>query len=62
MTAESTRCHWCGKQRKVFSDWEQQDIATHEWKPVCNPCATRKLRKAATPLGAIIPLRRKGQQ
>lgn len=41
----TTRCVWCGKQRKAFSEWEQQDIASGEWKPVCNPCATRNTKK-----------------
>ena len=38
-------CHWCGKHTlPVRPEWEQRDIMTLKYQPMCDACANRKLR------------------
>jgi len=48
------RCIWCGKDKKKFSEWEQRTIS-REWKPLCKPCANRRLKN---PLNALLDMRK----
>ena len=58
MSTDLTRCGWCGKPRRRFSEWEQQVLAGRnegQWKRLCNRCATRRLNN---PYSGILPMRR----
>lgn len=49
------KCHWCGKTRTRWSDWEQQHLREDAWSRLCNPCATKRLRN---PYSALLPMRK----
>lgn len=51
---EGTRCAWCGKPKRRFSDWEQKTL-NGVWKQLCNPCATRRLNN---PYNALLGMRK----
>ena len=56
---ERRRCEWCGKDRRQFSEWEQQTIGIDgKWMPLCRPCATRRLKN---PLNALLGMRKIGE-
>lgn len=49
------KCEWCGKIRKKFSDWEQQNMRTHSWNPLCPRCLHRRQKN---PYNALLSMRR----
>ena len=50
------RCRWCGKDKKKFSEWEQQGFSDGEYKLLCVPCANKRLKN---PWNAYLPMRKK---
>ena len=48
-------CCWCGKPRRKWSGWEQQNIRTKKYHQLCSTCANKRLRN---PLNALLPMRR----
>ena len=56
---EYHHCEWCDKDRRKFSEWEQQTIGVDgEWMPLCRPCANRQLNN---PLNALLGMRKIGE-
>ena len=59
---ERRRCEWCGKDRRQFSEWEQQTIGidgkSGEWMPLYRPCAHSRLKN---PLYALLGMRKIGE-
>lgn len=49
------RCTWCGKDRRAFSEYEQREVTTGEWKRLCRRCANRRLNN---PYNALLQMRR----
>ncbi len=47
-TRARQKCQWCknGRLPQVLQ-WEQKNIYTNQYLPVCNQCAKRKLRLVA---------------
>ncbi len=52
---EPTRCNWCGKQRRKFSDWEQERLKGG-WARLCSGCARKRLNN---PYSALLPMRKR---
>jgi len=55
MTSPSNRCLWCLKRPLGKPQWEQRNIRTGEYVPMCARCARRRLRN---PLNALLDMRR----
>lgn len=53
----TARCRWCGKDRRSWSNWEQQHVTDEYWSRLCSPCANARLRN---PYNALLPMRRIG--
>ena len=47
-------CAWCGKNRRSWSDWEQETLR-NGWKRLCALCAKKRLRN---PWSALLAMRR----
>lgn len=48
------KCHWCGKDRRRPSGWEQETLKG-AWKRLCVRCANRRLNN---PYNALLAMRK----
>jgi len=48
------KCKWCLKRELKNPEWEQEDLDGN-WKPLCKPCAEKRLRN---PYNALLNLRK----
>ncbi len=57
--AERCLCEWCGKDRRKFSEWEQQTIGVDgKWMSLCVPYANSQLNNS---LNALLGMRKIGE-
>ena len=49
------KCKWCGKDKKSFSEYEQEVLTTGEYHRLCIPCANKRLNN---PWNALLSMRK----
>jgi hypothetical protein len=55
--SQVAKCRWCGKEKRRFSEWEQQGITGDTYFRLCVPCANRRLNN---PWNALLSMRKVG--
>lgn len=47
MTAVRIDCVWCGRKNRTRSGWEQANIRTGEYEPLCVACCNKRRGRSA---------------